>query len=47
MIEKRVRNWWPLIAVLIFIAVWEFRASILEIYDAAIGKHETLTDEHH
>ena len=46
MTGKLIYKLWPLALILVFIGVWSARASLFEIYDAAVAKSAQLDEAH-
>ena len=46
MTGKRIYKLWPLALVLVCMGVWSARASLFEIYDAAVAKSAQLDEAH-
>ena len=46
MIENRAYKWLPLILLLVCMGIWYARASLFEIYDAAVEKNVQLDTAH-
>lgn len=46
MIEKRIQKLLPLALLLLCMGIWSTRASLFEIYDAAVEKNAQLDAAH-